>query len=349
MKTLRRIFVIVAALVALLMMAVMWMAGGVQGPRQYDGQVQRLTDGPVRKDPQPEVLTVVVWNVAWAFGAGSDGTGQAKPRAHFERNLDTMGRVLAAANPDLVLLQEVDFDSTRSFRMNQAERLARQCGLPFIAPSVSWSANWVPFPYWPPAEHFGHMMSGGAVLSRYPLQNNRVELLPKPTSNPWWYNLFYLFRFIQRVDVEAPDGSFTAVNTHLEAFDLANRMNQAYRLRAVLDDLESKRVVLGGDLNSVPPESPQRNGYPDEPETDHRSDETVAVLRTAKGLRDAVAVKTFTSTPSAWFTFPAEAPNRRLDYVFVSEAYEVVSTRVLSEAGTPSDHLPVIAELRLKK
>ena len=350
MKRFRRLFVFFALALALAIVGLMWMAGGVQGPRSYTASVRRLPPGPggkVRPDPKPEILTVVVWNMAWAYGMGADGTGGAKPPAHFGRTLDSMGRLLARMNPDLVLLQEVDFASDRSHRTNQAERLARQCGLSYIAPAVSWAANYVPFPYWPPADHFGHMMSGGAVLSRYPLGRNNVELLQKPTRNPWWYNLFYLFRYVQQVEVEAPMGALTVVNAHLEAYDPDNRLNQAHRVREILEGADSA-IVFGGDLNSPPPESPQRHGYADEPDTDHRSDDTVQIVRSAKTVIDTVSPGTFTSTPSAWFTFPSVAPNRKLDYLFTSDRFEVVSVRVLSEAGDLSDHLPLVAELRLK-
>ncbi len=332
-------------------MLIIWMAGGVQGPRTFDGTVRKIPSRPAGPDgyvPDPEVLTVVVWNLSWAYGWMSDGRGGAKPLAHFERNLDTMGRVLAAAKPDLVLLQEADFASTRSHNMDQAERLARQCGLSYIAPAETWSANYIPFPYWPPANQFGRMSSGGAVLSRYPLHHPVVELLPKPTDNPWWYNLFYLFRYLQRVEVEHPAGVIQVVNAHLEAWDEANRLNQAYRARALLDDFSSTRVIFGGDMNAVPPESPQRHGYADQPQTDNRHDETIKVLRSANNVTDTVAPNTLTSTPSAWFTFPSHAPNRKLDYIFTGDSFTVESIRVMTEAGDVSDHLPLIAKLRIK-
>lgn len=330
---------------------IVWMAGGVQGPHTFEASTRTLpaVPGPGRgADGESTVLRIVVWNIAWAYGLGSEGSGGRKPTAHFERTLDRMGRTLAALKPDLVLLQEIDFGSDRSHGTDQAERLARQCGLRHIASAQTWSANYVPFPYWPPSDHFGKMSSGGAVLSRYPLGDHRVELLPKPTANPWWYNLFYLFRYLQQVKVDHPHAPIQIVNAHLEAFDGANRINQAYRAREVVDGLEMPHLVFGGDMNAVPPESPVRHGYPDEPEQDNRDDETIATLRGSRRVQDTLPVETFTSTPSDWFTFPANAPNRKLDYIFVSDAFEVVSTRVVHEADDASDHLPVFAEVRFK-
>ncbi len=350
-RFLRRLYVYAALIIMLAVVLVMWMAGGIQGPRRFAGSMRQLPPGPggqYRPDPFPDRLTVVVWNLGWAYGDGSHGSGGPKPPSHFERTLDRMGRVLAAAEPDLVLLQEVDFDSARSHGIDQAERLARQSGLPFIAPALSWSANYVPFPYWPPSHHYGSMLSGSAVLSRFPIRRHVVELMPKPTGNPWWYNLFYPFRYAQVVDVETPGEKIAVVNVHLEAFQADARLNQAYRVREILEGETTAPVVFGGDLNSPPPESPQRHGYADEPHRDFRSDDTVEILRGTKAVADTLAATTFTSTPSDWFTFPAVAPNRKLDYVFASDRFEVVSVRVMREAGEASDHLPILAELRLK-
>ena len=341
---------ILLAALGLMVLVVLWMAGGIQNARRFQGPVERIANPfePAPSTRDPRLLKVVVWNIAWAYGWGSEGSGGAQPKAHFERNLDAMGRVLAAAKPDLVLLQEVDFDSGRSHGIDQAERLARQAGLGFAARAESWTAHYVPFPYWPPSDHFGHMHSGGAILSRYPLRNHEVELLPKPTANAFWYNLFYLFRYVQLAELEHPAGPVHVLNMHLEAFDPANRFNQASRVRAVLDGLRAPHIVAGGDMNAVPPESPVRHGYPDEPQTDHRNDETIEVLRSAKTVSDTLPAATFTSTPSAWFTFPAHDPNRKLDYVLASDRFDVESVEVIRDIKDASDHLPVVVTLRFK-
>ncbi|MEM7675653.1 MAG: endonuclease/exonuclease/phosphatase family protein [Myxococcota bacterium] len=350
MKVLRRLFLFSALTIVSLLALVLWMAGGVQGPRPMSGQIQTLPETPhqAANHSDPRVVRVVSWNIAWAYGWGSEGSGEAKPAPHFGRNLDAMGRVLASLKPDFVLLQEVDFDSARSHGTQQAVRLAQQCGLRHVATFESWRANYVPFPYWPPSNHFGRVRSGGAILSRFPLQTNEGELLPKPTKNPWWYNLFYLFRYVHHVEAQHPLGPITLANAHLEAFDAANRLNQASRAREILDALGSNALIFGGDMNSVPPESPTKHDYPDEPQTDHRSDETVEVLRSTKAVDDTLPPQTMTATPSAWFTFPAHAPNRKLDYIFASDRFEVVSTKVVSEINDASDHLPVVVELRFK-
>jgi len=338
------LFLLTAGLVVL----VLWMAGGVQTPRSFDGPIREV-DARAAVDTSTATLDVMVWNIAWGYGWGSEGSGSAKPFSHFERSIREMGAFVRDVGPDLLLLQEVDFDARRSHGVNQAERIAEIAGLPYVAPAVSWKANWVPFPYWPPSNQFGRMESGGAVLSRVPIDESRVTLLPKPDQNPFWYNLFYPFRYHQRVELEFRGDTITIYNAHLEAFDRTNRQLQARRWAEVIerDDPMVRPTVLGGDLNTIPPESDQKDGFVDEPETSFDTDDTLPRLRRIEGLRDAFAPKGgATSDEGPQFTFPAHAPNRKLDHVLVSPHFEIVEAKVLQEAGDVSDHLPLWVRLR---
>lgn len=90
----------------------------------------------------------------------------------------------------------------------------------------------------------------------------------------------------------------------------------------VLTALPSEgRVVLAGDLNEEP--------------------DGLAVKVISSRLRDAYAVV----GSSNGFTFPANAPTARIDYVFVSEGIRVVSASVLPDGA--SDHLAVVADLEV--
>lgn len=338
---LRRVLMALLLLVAAIIVGLVWMAGGVQSPRRFPTRVER-----VRAQPKTGTagLSVVSWNIAWAYGWGSEGRGAAKAPDHFERTLTRIAETLEALDADVVLLQEVDFRSTRSHHTDQARALAERAGYPFIARAESWRANWVPFPYWPIRNQFGRMSSGGAILSRYPMSDAEVILFDKPSSNPFWYNLFYLFRYVQTARLILPDRSVTLVNTHLEAFDRPTREMQAQRIvEIVRSALQTGPLVLGGDLNSVPPESTTRGGYEDEPETEHGGEHTISMIRSIGGVADTVPAATFSKDEKSFFTFPAHAPNRKLDFLFGSEDLRVVEARTGREAGSASDHLPVLA------
>jgi endonuclease/exonuclease/phosphatase family metal-dependent hydrolase len=49
------------------------------------------------------------------------------------------------------------------------------------------------------------------------------------------------------------------------------------------------------------------------------------------------------------FTFPADSPTRRLDYIFFGRALTRISAEVVAPPPGPhSDHLPIFAELELR-
>jgi endonuclease/exonuclease/phosphatase family metal-dependent hydrolase len=112
--------------------------------------------------------------------------------------------------------------------------------------------------------------------------------------------------------------TFSLSGSHL-ATDPVERPAQAAQWKSALADLEGP-VIAGGDLNEGPGGGAWR---------------TVA--------------DGFVQPASTALTFPATLPRRRLDALFVSpdisvERYEVVET---DEARMASDHLPVLADLRL--
>jgi endonuclease/exonuclease/phosphatase family metal-dependent hydrolase len=324
------------------------MADGLQTPHAFDSPPVKLDGVTARTSTSARELTIVSWNIAWGYGWGSEGTGSYKQQEHFDRSLEQMIQILVKVDPDVVLLQEVDFDCTRSHYQDQAALLAKGASLPYVAYAVSWRANWVPFPYWPPRDHYGRMSSGGAILSKHPISSHRVELLPKPEENPFWYNLFYLFRYYQHAEIEVFGESVPVVNTHLEAFRSANRQAQASLLANALSSLDDRHLLFGGDLNSPPEEATLRAAYPDEPKTSHQSDRTIALLRAVEDLHDSVPLETFSRKESDWHTFPSHEPNRKLDYLFYGAGWELIDVRVLREAGTVSDHLPLVARVRLR-
>ncbi|PKL74736.1 MAG: metal-dependent hydrolase, partial [Candidatus Melainabacteria bacterium HGW-Melainabacteria-1] len=56
------------------------------------------------------------------------------------------------------------------------------------------------------------------------------------------------------------------------------------------------------------------------------------------------------STDPAWLqalSYPAIKPDRRIDYIFFSKAFELGKMEVLDNQGS-TDHRPIYAELKLK-
>ena len=118
-----------------------------------------------------------------------------------------------------------------------------------------------------------------------------------------------------------PEASVTAISTHL---GLSSR-ERPMQAEEILQRLPAGPLILAGDLNDVV-DSP-------------------AVARLTGALIDCQAAAEDPSSP----TFPARAPDTRIDYILVNDAFRPISCRVGSSeaAAHASDHLPVIAEVEL--
>ena len=68
------------------------------------------------------------------------------------------------------------------------------------------------------------------------------------------------------------------------------------------------------------------------------------------GRRSAVPLERLQQTPENTWTylpFGAEAPDRTLDYLFVSEGIQVLGAEVLTDREPVSDHVPLLVDIRL--
>ncbi len=318
------------------------MVGGWPEPELQQGTIERGSWTGERRGAIPPVLKVFSYNMHFGVGR-EDDFEQRRTRAELDRVLEGIAELIRRLDPDVVLLQEVDFASDRTQRINQMRVLAEKAGFPYMAPVVTWDKGWLPFPKWPPSKHYGRMLSGQAVLSRWPIVLNERLHLPKPQSFPWWYRAFYLNRTLQHVRVNLAGRNLDVFNVHTEAYDVPNRQIHAEMVRDWVSRWQGKWNVLAGDFNAIPPEASVRKGFPDEPDCDMSRDRSVETVRKL-GWAEIIPPTRYRSDEAAALTFPADRPNRRLDYLYVSPGFTIQSGRIVHEAETLSDHLPTFVE-----
>lgn len=344
----KKFFLFLGLIILLLIGAIYWAAGGYQSPGVYPGNITRFNARQKPDSAYSSKLRVMSWNIAYAYGINSDNQNyHPLPVKTIQGHLRQIATVIRKYNPDIVFLQEVDFDASRTYHINELAELSQMTGLEYAAPAVVWKANYVPYPYWPIKNQFGEINSGGAVLSRYPIESNKVIRLPKPSSNPFWYNMFYLFRFNQVVKVAIRGAEVTFINNHLEAYDIDNRIQQAYQLKDLVTNNNDQGpiAVLGGDFNTVPYNAKKKSHFADGTNDDYNGDTSLNIIMSIKGFREMVPLADYYKDEKKYFTFPSYSPDRRLDYLFVNDKYPILDYGVI-RAGTPSDHLPVYVDLK---
>lgn len=139
----------------------------------------------------------------------------------------------------------------------------------------------------------------------------------------------------------ADQREFFFFNTHFDHMGKTARTNSAALLRKKISALASGYpVVCTGDFNS----NPDTEAY------QVMTDSKLPLL-----LKDAIHLSKVPhfgpqGSMTKGFTLPV-LPNSRIDYVFVSEEFEVEKHAILAESvegRTASDHLAVLSRIRLK-
>jgi endonuclease/exonuclease/phosphatase family metal-dependent hydrolase len=289
----------------------------------------------------PSVIKIVTFNIGFLYGKGSEGSGyEHRDIEFYQKALVQISKEMILWDADIVFLQEIDFDSSRSHYIDQAKFIATKAGYPFVAEAITWEANYIPFPYLPLRNNFGKMSSGGAILSKYPLSDHQFTLLSKPLSQPWWYNLFYLHRYFQKVSVTIGDKKFNLLNLHLEAFDKANRKEQ---IEILLEEVNKSKIdFIAGDFNMVPTSALKKSKFFND--DDYENDSSYELMKKSN-LFEVIPEEIYGKDEARFFTFPAWSPDRRLDYIWYNSSLKMMKAEVLPSAS--SDHLPLKATFQI--
>lgn len=206
-------------------------------------------------------ISLLTWNIGYA-GLDKDmdffkdgGTKVFTPKDKYLENIAGIGDFLLKNDTvGFILLQEVDRDSKRSYRVDQFEKIAGMLSGYNQFFAKNYDVFFVPAP---PAKPMGKVVSGIAVYSKFtPVSSIRYSL---PGDMGFPTQLFYLDRcfMVNRFKVENGK-ELVVINTHNEAFDEGGniRRSQMESLKEfVLKEYNSNNyVILGGDWNQYPPD-----------------------------------------------------------------------------------------------
>jgi len=150
-------------------------------------------------------------------------------------DIDAIAAAIKNQNPDLVALQEIDVNTGRSGRFNQAEELAKKLNMKFFFGKA--------------IDHDGGDY-GVAVLSKYPLTESQVYRLPTDAATKGEP------RVLATVKVTLPGGKELRFgSTHLDAQkESTNRELQIKEINRISAN-EKLPFILAGDFNATPESS----------------------------------------------------------------------------------------------
>ena len=258
MTILRRFF---AALFGLVLLAALAFAGLVAWLWITDYRPQPVEPLAVQGQGSfgaPAGLSLLTWNIGYA-GLGAeqdfflDGGRHGWPaRAEVERYLAGIAAYLKDRPADVVLLQEVDLASRRSYGINEALALARALpGYAFVL-AKNYDVAFVPVPV---ARPMGRVKSGLMTLSRW--RPSAAERHALPGRYGFLVQLVQLDRAFVLTRYPAADGrDWVVINTHNSAFDAGQlREQQLGYIKEVMtrEYAKGNYVVVGGDWNLILP------------------------------------------------------------------------------------------------
>lgn len=226
------------------------------------------------------------------------------------RDLARIADVIRAADADIIGLQEVDVHwSERSGFVDQAADLAAMLGM---------QVRFGPI-YSLPGDGAERREFGLAVLTHHPIIEFRNHVIPRLSTQADDPEPRPMPGFIDAV-VDVRGTRIHVFNTHLDYRpDPRVRVAQVSAMLRVMPQPSLPHILIG-DLNA-PPSAPELQPL-------------------------------FARFHDAWqddrdpgHTYPASAPERRIDYVLVSDRFRIAGAGTITTEA--SDHLPVVADLMI--
>lgn len=247
-------------------------------------------------------------------------------------------------NPDFMFFQEVDDHATRSYYINQYERIKDTFKNHLSIFANNFHSAYILYPF---NDFMGKASAGIVTLSRYKMDSSiRYQL---PLSDSKFDNLFDLDRCFSITRTKVSENKdLVLINIHMSAYDEGGkvRAEQFKLLNQVLKQEKDNYVIVGGDYNHIltKPETPFKTGQlvPD----------WIATINPDE-LYEGYHIVTGTNAPTCR---SCDIPYEKgvnftgiLDGFICNDNIEVVNVEVVDLDFKYSDRNPVKLTFKLKK
>lgn len=253
-------------LLGILLLVLLLIVGGYAGyvfgtySRIEDKQNLSVTHGSAGvKTAAPETpYKILSWNIGFGayeddFGFFMDGGSESRAwsKERLLANLDEIGTLLAEQNADLLLLQEVDFDSDRSYHVDEALALRTFGGLDAYTDSVFAVNYHSAYLFYPITRPHGASNSCLLTISKLSVRSAVRRSLPVETGVTKLLDLDRCYS-VSRLPV-SNGKELCLYNLHLSAYTSDGKIADE-QLALLLSDMQAEYeagnyVIGGGDFN----------------------------------------------------------------------------------------------------
>ena len=283
------------------------------------------------------IIQILNWNIGYCgLGEESDffydgGETVRMDKATVVKNRNgVMNTLKYYDEADIVLLQEVDTLSKRSWELNEYKDIARILSEHNGTFALNYNVNFVPIPL---LEPMGKVMGGLATYNRFTVTSASRHQFP--SSYAWPNSIYFLDRCFMVQRMPYNDVELVIINTHNSAYDDGS-MKKAemdfMRGFLVAESEKSNYVIVGGDWNQHAPGAGDRqvpNDYIDDWNWFYDTS-----FPTNRNLEKAYVA--------------GETKTQVIDFFLCSPNVELQEINVINLDFKYSDHQPVLLTVKLK-
>ncbi len=249
--------IIISILLAVLLIALAYVAYVFIAYHRLPDEMDLEVKGRTSMDLKPASdYSIVSWNIGFGayesdYGFFMDGGTQswAWSEERLKANLDKIMDRLKEQDADLYLIQEVDFDATRSYHVDERDYLIETLG---GDANYTFAQNYdSPFLFYPFTQPHGASKAGIMTFSRSEI--NSAQRISLPIENGFT-KFLDLDRCYSRNFISLGGGQFLVLyNLHLSAYTTDGTI-ATEQLKLLLADMEEQYsmgnyCIAGGDFN----------------------------------------------------------------------------------------------------
>jgi len=243
---------------------------------------------------------------------------------------------------DIMLLQEVDVNSKRSYGINDLDTFKNLFTNISIDFAKNYDVQFVPVPIKSP---MGKVISGQVILSKQKVENS--ARYSYPVNYSWPTSLFMLDRcFVVNRYKLFNNKYLVVINTHNSAYgDGSMQKKELVFLKSFLlnEYKAGNYIIVGGDWNQNPPNYESKNTKSKAGNFTLVSVDSTLMPADWKWIYDS-------KTPTNRFLDQCYSPNNEttiLDFFLISPNLQAISVKTIDLQFQHSDHNPVIIEVEL--
>ena len=230
--------------------------------RPDDIEALNVENNPEYIIEEDDELTVITYNIGFGgmdeevhffMDGGSMSRGISEEKVNY--NIEEVVNLLKESQPDIMMIQEADLNSTRSFNINQYELLKKNFEKYGSTYGINYDVPWIAYPIIEP--HGKVLASQVTLANKFMSSGERVAL---PIDEKWPQRLVGLDRMMLVNRMPVSNGKeLVTVNVHLSAYDKGGKIRKL-QLDLVSELLEEEYnkgnyVIIGGDWNQAIPGS----------------------------------------------------------------------------------------------